>query len=116
MSYFAPVWACDLELKCFQMLHLHLSHLVKRLPCFQRLTFVLGESQANGATIFTQYRFRTQSSDVVKVNVLEHTEYFDMREKLTVKEEEGTIGPLGKVSNHVSNNPPHCMTGLQTHP
>ena len=71
---------------------------MKMLPCFQRVTFVLSESQANRATFFTQCRFRTQSNDVVKVNVLEHTEYSSMKDKLAAEEEGGTIGPLGKVS------------------
>ena len=79
------------------MLHLHLSRLVKTLPCFQRVTIVLSESQTNKANYFTQCRFRTQSSDVVKVNVLEHTEYSCMKDKLAAEEEGGTIGPLGKV-------------------
>ena len=72
---------------------------MRTLPCFQRVTFVLSESQVNRATFFTQCRFRTQSSDVVKVNVLEHTEYSCMKNKLAAEEERGTIGPLGKVLN-----------------
>ena len=79
------------------MLHLHLSRVVKTLPCLQRVTFVLSESQGNRATLFTQCRFRTQSSDVVKVDVLEHTEYSYMKDQLAAEEEGGTIGPLGKV-------------------
>ena len=99
------------------MLRLHLSCLVRTLPCFQRVTFVLSESQVNRATFFTQCRFRTQSSDVVKVNVLEHTEYSCMKDKLAAEEERGTIGPLGKVlnSSHKSYIKPTQYKGLQTH-
>ena len=70
---------------------------MKTLPCFQRVTFVLSESQTNRAAIFTRCIFRTRSSDVVKVNVLEHTEYSHMKDKLAAEEKGGTIGPLGKV-------------------
>ena len=98
------------------MLNLHRSRLVKTFPCFQRVTFVLSESQTNRAAIFTRCIFRTQSSDVVKVNVLEHTEYFDMREKLAAKEKEGTIGPLGKVFKSSHARLTLRTTGLQTHP
>ena len=85
------------------MLHLHLRRLVKTLPCLQRVTVVLSENQGNRATFFTQCRFRTQSSDVVKVDVLEHTEYSYMKDQLAAEEEGGTIGPLGKVlKSHVT--------------
>ena len=82
-----------------KMLHLHLGRLMitltKTLRCNQGETFVLGVWKTDRATLFTQCR--THSSNVVKVNVLEHTEYSHMKDKLAAEEKGGTIGPLGKV-------------------
>ena len=70
------------------MLHLHLGRLMitwtKTLHYNQGETFVLGVCKTDRATLFTQRR--THSSDEVKVNVLEHTEYSHVKDKLAAEE------------------------------
>ena len=64
-------------------------------PGCQRETFVFVFRLQRRANFFTQSR--AHSNDVTKVDLLEHIEYSDMRDKLVAEEENGSIGPLGKV-------------------
>ena len=64
-------------------------------PGCQRETFVFVIRLQRRANFFTQSR--AHNNDVTKVDLLEHIEYSDMRDKLVAEEENGSIGPLGKV-------------------
>ena len=64
-------------------------------PGCQRETFVIVSMLHRRANFFTQSR--AHSNDVTKVDLLEHIEYSDMRDKLEAEEKNGSIGPLGKV-------------------
>ena len=64
-------------------------------PGCQRETFVIVSMLHRRANFFTQSR--AHNNDVTKVDLLEHIEYSDMRDKLVAEEENGSIGPLGKV-------------------
>ena len=73
-----------------------LAAILGRAPGCQRETFVFVFRLHRRANFFTP-QSRAHNNDVTKVDLLEHIDYSDMREKLVAEEENGSIGPLGKV-------------------
>ena len=72
-----------------------LAAILGRAAGCQRETFVFVFRLHKRANLFTQSR--AHNNDVTKVDLLEHIEYSDMRDKLEAEEKNGSIGPLGKV-------------------
>lgn len=72
-----------------------LAAILGRAPGCQRETFVFVFRLHKRANLLTQSR--AHNNDVTKVDLLEHIEYSDMRDKLEAEEKNGSIGPLGKV-------------------